>query len=196
MQIMLVRRETRVRWRSSSPRDGFCRPRALFPMNTQAAMSRPQNKKHTRRGASTVELAFVLPVFLIFMFGIFVIGHAQMVNNTMRAACRAAARYGATEGVTTADVENFLEERLAVVVDPDDVNMVIKDASDYDGSGAGEWPTSNSDFGSMPNIELDDAEPRQLFVVRASIDYADISILQLPWLSSMQLSGQAFMRHE
>ena len=53
----------------------------------------------------------------------------------------------------------------------------------------------------MPSIELNNAEPRQLFMVRARINYRDVAIVpNIPYLGNflddVTLEGQAFMRHE
>ena len=40
------------------------------------------------------------------------------------------------------------------------------------------------------------AEERQLFVVRAEVDYNNVSIVNLRFLSGAKFSGMAFMRHE
>ncbi len=59
-------------------------------------------QNRSRRGTTVVETALVLPVFLLFVLGLIELGHAQMVKNVLRCACREAARMGSTEGHTTA----------------------------------------------------------------------------------------------
>jgi hypothetical protein len=153
----------------------------------------------TRRGTTVVETALVLPIFLVFILGLIELGHAQMVKNVLRSACRAAARMGTTEGRTTADVRNRALEILDSAVDPDEVQIFVKDASVFDEGGAP--PQSGSDLEALGDIELSDAEPRQLFLVRARINYSDIAIVPyVPFignfLDEVVLEGQAFMRHE
>ena len=58
-----------------------------------------------RRGTTTVEFALILPVFLIFVFGLMEYGRAQMIANMLQNSCRDAARWGSTEGVSTSEVE-------------------------------------------------------------------------------------------
>ncbi|REJ91134.1 MAG: pilus assembly protein, partial [Planctomycetota bacterium] len=53
-----------------------------------------------------MELAVVAPVFGIFLAGIMEFGHAFLTVGTLNAAAKQAARYGAVEGVSTADVES------------------------------------------------------------------------------------------
>ena len=47
-----------------------------------------------RRGASTVEFAFVAPVFFVMVLGIFEIGRACMVTELLTEAARRACREG------------------------------------------------------------------------------------------------------
>jgi len=153
----------------------------------------------TRSGTTVVETALVLPVFLLFVMGLIELGHAQMVKNVLRSACRQAARIGTTEGNSTAAVRQRALNVLESVVDPSVVDIYVKDASSFDAGSAP--PTGGSDLESLANIELMNAEPRQLFLVRAKVRYNDIAIIpNIPFLGSflddVVLEGQAFMRHE
>ncbi|MEX2316209.1 MAG: TadE/TadG family type IV pilus assembly protein [Pirellulales bacterium] len=153
----------------------------------------------SRRGTTVVETALVLPVFLLFVLGLIELGHAQMVKHVLRSACRSAARMGTTDGSSTAAVRTKALDVLKSAVDESDVELFVKDASSFD-SGAAP-PESGSELESLPNIELENAEPRQLFLIRAKIHYNDIAIVpNIPLLGSflddVVLEGQAFMRHE
>ncbi len=150
--------------------------------------------KATRQGTTTVETAVVLPVFLLLLFAIFEFGHAQFINNLLNSACRNAARMGAVEGTTTAQVENRVNQTLATVVPGDAVSVFVKDATVYD--SAGSVPDTGSGLEDLPSVELSDAEPRTLFVVRARVAYSDIAIVPMPFLEDVILDAQAFMRHE
>jgi hypothetical protein len=146
-----------------------------------------------------VETALVLPVFLLFVLGLIELGHAQMVKHVLRSACRSAARMGTTDGNSTADVRNKALDVLESAVDPDHVQIFVKDASPYDEGGTP--PESGEDLEALSDIELSDAEPRQLFLVRAKVHYNDIAIVpNIPllggFLNEVVLEGQAFMRHE
>jgi hypothetical protein len=117
----------------------------------------------------------------------------------LRASCRQAARMGTTEGRTTSEVQAKVLETLGTVVDSGSVQVFVKNASVYDEGGT--TPTTGSQLESLPNIQLDEAEPRTLFVVRAKIQYEDIAIIpNIPilgaFLDDVVLEGQAFMRHE
>jgi hypothetical protein len=155
--------------------------------------------KATRLGTTVVETALVLPVFLLFVLALIEFGHAQMVTHVLRSACRQAARIGATEGNSTAEVRQRAIDMLSTCVDTDLVEVYVKNAGVYDAGGAP--PESGSDLESLPDIELNNADPRQLFLVRAKVNYEDIAIVpNIPYvgnfLDELVIEGQAFMRHE
>jgi Flp pilus assembly protein TadG len=141
-----------------------------------------------------VEVAIVLPVFLVFLFGLWAYGHAQMVSNMLKGATRTAARMGATEGVTTAQVQDRIRQIMGSAMDASNVNIQVKDASAYDNGGS--FPTSATAMGGLPDIELASADSRQLFVVRATVNYNQVALLPTSWFDDVQLSGTTFMRHE
>lgn len=152
-----------------------------------------------RRGTTAVETALVLPVFLLFVMGLIELAHAQLIKNVLRGACREAARMGTTEGSSTAAVRERALQILESVVDEDEVEVFVKDASVYDEGGTP--PDSGAALEALADIDLANAEPRQLFLVRARIDYVNVAIIpNIPYLGNfladVVLEGQAFMRHE
>jgi hypothetical protein len=158
-----------------------------------------RHRRTSRDGTTLVETALVLPVFLLFVLALIELGHAQMVKHVLRAACRQAARIGTTEGSSTSDVESRVINVLQTVVDADSVEVFVKDASPYDAGGTP--PESGAELEALADIELANAEPRQLFLVRAKIEYQEIALVpNIPILGSflddVVLDGQAFMRHE
>ena len=157
-------------------------------------MERSGVTRQCRNGTTAIEAAFVLPVFITFVFGLFVFCHMEMTSSMLKSSCRAAARYGSTEGISTAETDTYLRQRMGAFLDPSVVQLQVKDASVYDDGGT--LPESNDEFLALPDIELETAEPRQLFLVRATISYNQVAILNVPWLGNMTLSGYSFMRHE
>jgi len=147
-----------------------------------------------RRGTTTIEAAFVLPVFFFLVLAIIEFGHAQMVINVMQSACRNGARLGSTEGTTTQNVEDRVHEMLGAAFETEPVSLYVLDAGVYDSGGTP--PSSSSEIEALDPIELSDADPRQLFVVRATVPYNDIALVPMPFMSGVVLDGQAFMRHE
>lgn len=147
-----------------------------------------------RAGTTIVETAIVLPVFLIFVLSLVEFGHALMVNNVLRSATRAGARLGATEGRTSAEVEALVRQVLGGAIDPQSAEVSVKNAAVYDtGSNL---PSSGSEIAALPNMEVADAEPRELFLVRARVAYNDIALVPMTFMQEVVLEGQAFIRHE
>jgi Flp pilus assembly protein TadG len=66
----------------------------------------------SRRGASTVEFAFVAPVFFMIVLGLIEIGRACMVTELLTEAARRACRVGIIEGTGSSAIQsaatNFL----------------------------------------------------------------------------------------
>lgn len=157
-------------------------------------------RNQARRGTTVVETALVLPIFLLFVFVLVEIGHAQMIKNMLRGACREAARLGCTEGSATADVQARVLEILGGAVSSGHVNVMVKDAGAFDEGG--DPPQSNSDLESLPDMEVSEADQGQLFLVRATVNYNDVAVIptSIPilgqYLDNLVLDGQAFIRHE
>lgn len=147
-----------------------------------------------RRGTAAVEFALALPVFLTFVFGIVEIGRIRMTTNLLQMASRMGARYGTAEGVTSSDVQARVEEILSTIVDRELVEITVLDASVLDATGA--LPASPEDIASLPALDLDQAEPRQLFLVRATVAYNDIALIPFRHLEGVSFVGQSFSRHE
>jgi hypothetical protein len=154
-------------------------------------------KKRTllRRGTAAVEFAMVLPVFLVFVFGLAEYGKAQMTANMLQNACRDAARWGSTEGVTTSEVQQRVRDLMAPAIGTAvPITVIVRDASVFDGEDPEVLETD--EYVDLPTVELSDAEPRQMFIVRASLSYDEASIIPWPLLKNMTLTGMSFMRHE
>lgn len=146
-----------------------------------------------RRGATIVEMAVVLPVFGIFMAGIMEVGHAYMVMQVLNSAAKQSARLGAVEGKTTLDVTTKAESIYSTAFDPGTATVHVKDGSDFDNPG---FDASSVDYSALSDIELAEAEPQQLFIVRLEINYNDISLLPPMWITDITLTGMSVMRHE
>lgn len=151
---------------------------------------RPQD----RRGTTVVETAFVLPVYLVFVFGIIEFGHVQLVNTALRSATRIAARQGSTNGQTTADVQATVLRVLGSAIDTENVQVFVRDAGVLDEGGS--LPDSGQGIEALPPLEISEAEPRQLFLVRARVAYNDVALLPMSLFGGVQLEGQSFIRHE
>lgn len=141
-----------------------------------------------------VEVAFVMPVFLLFIFFIMQFGHAYMVRNMLNSACRTAGRLGSTSGVSTSEAADQALMILSPIATADQVDLIVKDASMID---AGETvPTTSEGCNSLTDIELSAAVPRQPFLVRAQVRYGDVAFIIMPGFADLSIVGQAVTRHE
>lgn len=66
----------------------------------------------TRAGAAAVEFALVVPIFLLFIFGIIEFGRAFMVQQILVNASREGARQAVLEGATSAGVISTVSDYL------------------------------------------------------------------------------------
>lgn len=161
---------------------------------TMSRFQRNSARRQSKRGATAVEVAFIMPVFLVFVFVLVEYGHMLWVNNMLSAASRNAARFGSTEGATNADVEQYIENFMRGTVDADVIEIQIKDGGVFDTDG--EHPSSAQDYEDLPDIELNSAESRQLFVVRVNVNFGDAAFLPFPGVDQINLSSLSIMRHE
>jgi len=152
-------------------------------------------RREHRRGIAVVEMAFGLPIFLLFVFALIWFGHLQLVNNMLQAACRNAARVGAIEGTTTADIVAHVQSVLAPVVETGEVDIIVKDAGAYDASDV--LPQTAEEFADLPDVEVGDMESRDMFLVRATVNYRSVALIPImPFSKDVVLVGQTFARHE
>lgn len=146
-----------------------------------------------RDGTTIVETAVILPVFLIFLMALIEFGHAFMCNATLTAAAKDAARYGAIEGITTAQVVARAKARVNGAFKSSKATIYVKDAASFEDSTT---TTASVAVSSLPDIELNSAEDRHLFIVRVQVPYNDVAIMPPWWAKNLTLHGESVMRHE
>ncbi|MBX3443122.1 MAG: pilus assembly protein [Planctomyces sp.] len=146
-----------------------------------------------RSGATTVELAIVLPVFLIFLFALFEFGHAFMCKATLTAAAKDAARYGAVDKITTAQVIDRAKQRVSGAFKSAQATVYVKNAAVFELAATNPATVVIKD---LPNISLETAEERQLFIVRVEVPYNNIAIMPPLWAKNLTLHAESVMRHE
>lgn len=159
-------------------------------------MLRKRSKRvRGRSGTTAVELAFVLPVILVVYFALIEFGHVYLSVNVIKSAARYAGRLGITNGTTNDQVVAEANRVLGTVMNPALATIFIKDGSGFDDNGAA--PTS---YDSLSDIDVDDLEARQLFIVRITVPYNSISLFPSgfwhTYVHDLTLTGQAVMRHE
>jgi Flp pilus assembly protein TadG len=134
----------------------------------------------SRRGAAVVEMAMVLPIFVLLLLGLVEFGRAimvgQMVTNAAREGCRQAILDGSTNTAVDTFVKDFLQASANVSRSDVTVNIAIAN------------PASGG--------QLSAAATRDLVTVSVSIPFARVSYLPPSFLGSASLSAASAMRHE
>jgi Flp pilus assembly protein TadG len=146
-----------------------------------------------RSGALTVEVALVMPVFILFLFAIMEFGHFCMVSHTLHAAARRGAQYGSYEDVTNGMVETRIKQIVGAAINADKATILIKDASVFDDSG---FDASTINYSSLSSVTLDEAERGQCFLVQVKVPYDNVSLLPTFFIKGVTIVGQAATRHE
>ena len=150
-----------------------------------------QTAKNQRRRSGTVlaEMAVVMPVFFVMVIALFEFGHAYLAVNVLNAAANRAARIGAVEGATDSDVMTAANDIINTGLPAGTATVSIKNGDIFDQG-------SSAEIASLPDLNMADCEPRQLFIVHVTVDYEDIGIMGPRWLTGLKLHGEAVMRHE
>jgi Flp pilus assembly protein TadG len=108
------------------------------PMNANRKFERVRT--FCRRGATVVEAAIVMNVFLLFIFGIFEFGHFVMVKQLMDNAARDGARMASTGAltVTTAQIQAQVTTELSGQ-GPSNLQINVFQANPTTGANIGAW---------------------------------------------------------
>lgn len=154
---------------------------------------RQSTAHRSRRGATLVETAWVLPVFFTLFFAFVEFGHVFLTIHSLNSAARRAARLGVGEDSTTSVVVSRAQEILDTAIGAGKATVMVKDASSFDEPG---FDASSIDYDELPDAELSDLDRRELFVVRVTVPYNDVGIMGPRWLTSLNLYGQCVMRKE
>ncbi len=138
-----------------------------------------------RCGAVTVELALVLPIFLMLVFGIIEFGRGFMVGQLVTNAAREGARRAIVDGSTNSDVSTFIKNFMhsSSNVKTADVSVTIA-VTPAAGNPAN--PTNN----------LATCLSRDLVTVTVVIPFNKVALIGGKYLAGKNLSGKAAMRHE
>ncbi len=176
----------------------------MFTQRRQKAFKN-QTEASRRTGTTMVELAFVAPVFLVFVYGILEFGYAFMVSNVIQEATQEGAKLGRAETVTTAQVQAKVNSLLDTVFDSSLATVMVKNGNQFDSAGV---DASLINFSALPDIELANADKAQLFIVRVEVPYKDVRLLSSFFVDpveaaeasakeeSLVLSGHSVRRHE
>jgi hypothetical protein len=86
-----------------------------------------------------------------------------------------------------------VNEIVGSAISTEDLTVLVKNGSAFDDP---EVDAAGLQYSSLPDIELTDAEPRQLFIVYVEIPYSAVSIMPPKWVTDVTLRGQSAQRHE
>ena len=137
-----------------------------------------------RRGAVTVEMALVLPIFISLVLGIIEFGRGFMVAQLVTNAAREGARRAIVDGSTNSDVTSFIQTFLhnASNVATGDVSVTITVTP-----AAGNPNPGNSIAACLS---------RDLINITVSVPFDKIALVTGKYLAGKNLTGSASMRHE
>ncbi|HEX7447408.1 MAG TPA: TadE/TadG family type IV pilus assembly protein, partial [Pirellulales bacterium] len=107
-----------------------------------------------RRGTAVVETAFVLPVVLMFFFGIFEYGKFLSAQQAIENAARAGARFAVvnTSTATTQQIQNVVTGRLSTVNSWINPVVTIYRVDPTTGNNLGAW--TNATFGQSIAVQV------------------------------------------
>ncbi len=111
--------------------------------------------ERTRRGAALVEAAMVLPLCLLFLFGIYEYGRLLMMKHLFDNAAREGARYAVvhTNDLSTVDIQNWVTSYL-LGQDAQLQNLNIQAfMADNNGNNIGQW--TDAQFGQYIALQID-----------------------------------------
>lgn len=143
----------------------------------------PALQEHPRRpdqrsGAASVEMAFVAPVLLMFIFGSIDFGRAMMVSNMLTTVAREGVRKGVTPNTTNSEITTVINTAL------DSVSI----------------PKANAQLTIKVNGVATDASTAKngdTLAVQVTVPFNDVTWLPSSWfLQGTTLRGAAAMRRE
>lgn len=143
-------------------------------------------KTSNRRGAAMVEMALVLPLFVMLVLGIIEFGRAMMIANLVTNAAREGARMAVLDGSTNADVTStirtFLRSAISSSLSDSDMPVTIT--------------ITAAPGNTNPANNLANANSRDLVTVRVQLPFNKVALVPGDYLGGKQLTGQSAMRHE
>jgi len=78
-------------------------------------LNRQRHRGENRRGAAAVEFALIVPVMLVFTFGLIEISRISMFKESLTQASREGARFGIRPGATVSEVESQVNSELSIM---------------------------------------------------------------------------------
>ena len=129
----------------------------------------------------------------MFLAAMMEFGHAMFVSHMLKAAAKSGARYGSTDGVTTAQVQAKVQQIIASSMKASAVTVLIRDASVFDTANV---TPSTINYTTLPNVELSNIDQGHLYIVQVSVPYSQVALLPPFWVKNYTVTGQSVLRHE
>jgi Flp pilus assembly protein TadG len=160
-------------------------------MNLRNFRKRHRGRRlNTRRGAAAVEMALVLPLFLLVVFGIVEFGRAFMVEHLLANAARVGARKAIVNGSTNSEIEQtikgFCSQSMGVDEDAVTVTVAVESASEND----------DDDDEAGSGSSLSNASRGDMCTITVSVPFDEVSFLPGSFLGGAQLRSTCAMEHE
>ncbi|HMO14739.1 MAG TPA: pilus assembly protein [Pirellulaceae bacterium] len=149
--------------------------------------------RQNRSGTTSVEMAFVLPVFIFFLFAFVEFGHTLMVRSVLISTAKSAARLGSFGDKTSEDVQAYIEGRLSRAFRVEKSTILIKDASIFENDDVN---YATVDVSTLPSVQLANLDSRAMFIIEIRVPYEEIALIPPFWNTNLQLYGVSVMRHE
>lgn len=141
-------------------------------------------KSRKRVGAAAVEMAVVMPFFVMVVLGIVELGRAMMVSQMLTNAAREATRLAIVDGSSNTSVkqsvESFLNKAIGVSASDLIVTVTVDPA------------TGNED----PHDKIEDAQMRDLVTVVVEVPFDKVSYIPGDYLAGKNLKASSAMRCE
>ena len=137
-----------------------------------------------RRGAATVELALVLPIFLTLVYGIIEFGRGFMVSQLVTNAAREGARRAILDGSTNSDITSFIQTYLQQSANVSAADAVVTITVT---AAAGNPNPGNS---------LAATKSKDLVAVKVDVPFDKVAYLSGKYLNGKTLTATSSMRHE
>lgn len=143
-----------------------------------------QVRKNPRSGAALVEMAIVLPIFLMVSLGIIEFGRGLMVANMVTNAAREGARMAVLDGSSNTQVQQAVVDFLTAStgVKAGDISVAITIT-----------PAAGN---PNPANQCSAAMARDLITIQVQIPFSKVALIPGGYLANATLTGRSAMRHE
>jgi Flp pilus assembly protein TadG len=141
------------------------------------ARARSTVKRKSRRGAAAVEMGFVLPIFLMVIFGIIEFGRAFSAQHLLDSAARLGARRSIVDGATNVDVEQRVKDYCTGVLGVSQNAVTVT------------LGLETEDGGAVAGNNLAHSESGGMCSVTVNVPFSAISILGSSYLTGASLSS-------